>query len=208
MTPKVRSLSGAALMLVIIPIFAGLLACMPVPVGDPERSRIDPELNGVWAMTEDGEVGGYYLFRPYDKRTWLVIGFKESDADTPKVAIYKAWLTKLGGEKFMTWEPAGGINKDGSFLPEFWFVFRLDKNNPSQVELHILNYEYEGFERIPEPDEHEKNYIRDLRRKFERVIRKNVDDPGMYGDALVLRKLGGDELAAASEQFEKVIEFE
>ena len=35
MTPKIRSFSGAALMLVVIPIFVGLLACMPVPVGNP-----------------------------------------------------------------------------------------------------------------------------------------------------------------------------
>jgi len=207
MTPKVRSFSGAALMLVIIPIFAGLLACMPVPVGDPERSRIDLEMNGVWAVTEDGEDMGYYLFRPYDKRTWLVIGLEQNDA-AQKVSIYKAWLTKLGGERFMTWEPAGGINEDGGFVPEFWFVFRVDKSSLRQVELLMLDYEYEGFEGIPDRDDYEGNYVRDIRRKIERVIKKNVDDAEMYGDALVLRKLGGDELAEASDRFEKVIDFE
>ena len=63
MRPNVRSASGMVLMLAIIPIFAGLLACMPVPIGDPERSRIDPEITGVWFLESDGTkigpLGGY-----------------------------------------------------------------------------------------------------------------------------------------------------
>jgi hypothetical protein len=37
MRNKIRSISGAVLMLMIIPIIVGLLACMPVPIGDPAR---------------------------------------------------------------------------------------------------------------------------------------------------------------------------
>src|SRR5210317_1520790 len=73
MTPKLRSFSGAALMLVIIPMFAGLLACMPVPVGDTERSRIDPGLNGAWLLESDSDFL-IYQFLPWDKRTWLMMG--------------------------------------------------------------------------------------------------------------------------------------
>ena len=65
MTKNTRSLCGAILMLMIIPIFAGLLACMPVPIGNPERSRIDPDLNGPWAMEDGGDVN-LYLYQPYD----------------------------------------------------------------------------------------------------------------------------------------------
>ena len=68
MTPKIRSFSGAALMLVIIPMFAGLLACMPVPVGDAERSRVDPGLNGAWVLASDSDLT-IYQFVPWDKRT-------------------------------------------------------------------------------------------------------------------------------------------
>ena len=35
---------------------AGLLACMPVPVGDPERSRIDPNLSGAWLLAEENDL--------------------------------------------------------------------------------------------------------------------------------------------------------
>ena len=206
MTPKTRSYSGAALMLVIIPIFAGLLACMPVPVGDPERSRIDPGLSGVWAMTEDGAEGGSYLFRPYDKRTWLVVGVEASGPGTAQV--YKAWVTKLGGEQFLNWEQAGGFKKDGSVQSEYWYVFRVEKNGADEVILHMLDYEFSGFEDLPSPDGYDGNYVKDQRRSFERVIRKNVGNEDMYGDALTLRRLASDELPEASKRFKQVVAFD
>lgn len=206
MNANIRSLSGAALMLVIIPIIAGLLACMPVPVGDPERSRIDPQLSGVWATTEDGKESGHFLFRPYDKRTWLVVGIEGGKPGTAQV--YKAWMTKLGGRQFLTWEQAGGINDDGSFLSEFWYVFRVEKEGANQVNLHMLDYEFGGFEGLPDPDDYDGDYVKDLRRSFERVIKKNVDDEDLYGDVLTMRRLADDELAEASERFESVIAFD
>lgn len=206
MNSTTRSVSGAVLMLAIIPVIVGLLACLPVPVGDPERSRIDPELSGVWAMTEDATDSGMYIFRPYDRRTWLVIGIEK---DKPGSAtVYKAWLTKLGGEKFMTWEMAGGFKKDGGFLPEYWLVFRVEKEDANRVKLHMLNYEYDGFKVFPDPDEYDGDYGKDMRRQFERVIKKNVDDDDMYGEALVLRRLADDELADASDRFQEIISFD
>jgi len=91
MRPKFRSISGAALMLVIIPIFAGLLACMPeyVPLGNPERARVDDSMSGMW-FAEDAEdaesfIGQIVLLQPWDKRTWLVttVMIDASDAVDP-----------------------------------------------------------------------------------------------------------------------------
>jgi len=209
MKPKFRSLSGAALMLVIIPIIAGLLACMPVPIGDPERSRIDPELNGAWKMSEEGKESALYLFRPYDKRTWVVIGTEGTFGASTKIALYKAWLTRLGGKRFMTWEQAGGINSDGSFEPEFWLVFRVDKDNDDQFRLRMIDLEFEGFADIPTPDEYDgDDYIGKMRRKFERVIKRHIDDEEMYSEPLLLSRVPQDELAEAAALFEKIIEFE
>jgi len=88
MRPNFRSLSGAALMLVIIPIFVGLLACMPeyVPLGNPERARVDENMSGMWfvegAEYMEGLVGQIVLLQPWDKRTWLVttVAIDTSDA--------------------------------------------------------------------------------------------------------------------------------
>ena len=200
MTPKSRSLSGAMLALVLIPIFAGLLACMPVPIGDPERSRIDPELTGVWAVLSSGEYTdepGFYVFEPYDKRTWLVsgagleegddsdlskydltsyAGFVELVADDDQIyideiAVYKAWLKKLGGEVFMTWEPKIVID-DGIAEPDVWLVYRIIKDGPDTIRMQMVNAESDLFDGVKE-----------TRRAYERVISKNASNPELYGNS-------------------------
>ncbi len=74
MKPRNRSLTGAVIAVLVLPVFAGLLACMPsfpVPIGNPEKSRIDPEISGMWLADSEGEIF-VYLFEPFDKRTWLI----------------------------------------------------------------------------------------------------------------------------------------
>ena len=208
MKATTRSVSGAVLMLAIIPVIVGLLACMPVPVGDPERSRIDAELNGIWALTKGGEIDGYYLFRPWDKRTWLVLGVEDDDGEVKPAVVYKAWLKKLGGETFITWEMAGGMHDDGRFLPEYWLVFRVEKDGDDGVNLHMIDLDFEGFEGLPSPEGYDGNYVKDMRRKFERVIRKNADDEAMYGEALALRRLADDDQGDALDRIETYFSFE
>ncbi len=242
MNAKLRSIGGALLMLVIIPVFAGLLACMPVPIGNPERSRIDPDLSGVWIVESDGDASGIYLFQPWDKRTWLVAGAgieegpgyrgEEFDLDTEQDArdvlgevpigpdgitttgtvLYKAWLTKLGGVRFMTWEPVGGLNDDGSHTPEYWFVWRVEKRDADRVEYHLVSPEHEAFDGIVSRTDYEgDDYVRDTRRKWERAlarVARNVDDDELYADPAVFTRLPDDLLKEASRLFEQVIEFD
>lgn len=204
MTPRSRTLSGAALMLLLIPIFAGLLACMPVPIGDPERSRIDPDLTGVWAVLSKDEYvdePGFYVFEPYDKRTWLVTGaglMEGDETDLSKydlasydgfaelaaadvvgeeqvyieeIAVYKAWLKKLGGEVFMTWEPKIALD-DGIAIPDVWLVYRIIKDGPDTVQLQLIDGESDLFDDVKE-----------TRRAYEKVISKNADNPELYGSS-------------------------
>jgi hypothetical protein len=65
-----RSRAGLLLALVLMPFLLGILACLPVPVGDPEKSRIDPAMSGIWAGDIDGD-NTIIVFDPYDKRSWL-----------------------------------------------------------------------------------------------------------------------------------------
>jgi len=92
MKPRNRSLTGAAIAVVALPIFAGLTACLPtfpVPVGDPEKSSIDPLITGIW-MLDDEE--SFWVFEPFDKRSWLLTAFEidedpescDSAADDPE----------------------------------------------------------------------------------------------------------------------------
>lgn len=224
MRANIRSISGAILMLVIIPFLAGLLACLPVPIGDPERSRIDPAMSGWWAMEGETETA-LCVLRPYDKRTWLVIFVLVEKGDSAEIeepdiktagdllavlgenevgpkgiiggapAVYKAWLTRLGGERFLTWEPVAAIEDIKTFSPEAWFVFRIGEQETSYVELVEVDSDYDAFEALMK--EFEENEIDPwkARKDWERVIRRHVDDPDMYfDDPIRLRRLP-DELA-------------
>ena len=242
MSAKLRSIGGALLMLVIIPIVAGLLACMPVPIGNPERSRIDSDLSGIWIVESEGDAGSLYLFQPWDKRTWLVVGARleeargydgeELDPETakdaadvlretrvgaggvtsPNTVLYKAWLTKLGGMQFMTWEPMGGLNDDGSHQPEYWFVWRVDKADGDRFTLRMVSSEHEIFDDIVKPKEYEgEDYVRATRRKWERALAKvarDVDDEDLYSEAADFVRLPQDLLEEASELFREVIAFD
>lgn len=95
MKARTRSISGALMMLIIIPLFAGLLACMPeyVPLGNPEKARTDPGMAGLWYAPESALFIGHLSFlQPWDKRTWLMVtayvelnaAFEADDEDPDK----------------------------------------------------------------------------------------------------------------------------
>jgi hypothetical protein len=184
-------------MLIIVPVIIGLLACMPVPIGNPERSRVDPEITGAWFFAGDGDPA-FYVFEPWDKRTWLLAGVPleegadadfgdynlesdeelarliaaepvgENGATATETVLYKAWMTKLGGVWFMTWEPKGLFGSE-QFAPDSWFVFRVEKPDQETLELTLI-----GGKKFF-PDDLEKT-----RRAYERVIKKHAKNPEMY----------------------------
>jgi hypothetical protein len=200
MTPKSRSLSGATLALVLIPIFAGLLACMPVPIGNPERSKVDPELSGLWTFHGDDEEIYVIMLEPYDKRTWLGIMVEptidyekmpaEYDTDTyeglvaamsdgtagnslvtgDEVLLYKIWLTKLGGERFMVWQPKGHF-EDSEFGTDYALNWHLRKTNDSRFELNFIAGDHPAIKDVMED-----------KKLLERAIRKHASDPELYDE--------------------------
>jgi len=79
MKPRSRSLAGAAIAIFALPVFIGLTACLPtfpVPVGNPEKSSIDPNVSGIWLLADEES---FWMFEPYDKRTWLLTAFEISE---------------------------------------------------------------------------------------------------------------------------------
>jgi hypothetical protein len=238
MKAKTRSISGAVLMLVIVPILAGLLACMPVPIGDPERSRIDPALSGWWVLEDGGSNATLCLLRPYDKRTWLVFlvsveagdgaGVELPDISTTgdllavlqqhdvgaqgivggEPAVYKTWMTNLSGKRFMTWEAVASIDDVETFAPEYWFVFKVGAQSDSYFELTMLDSDYDAFEALAEEFEEGVTDPWKVRKQWERVIRKHVDDPELYADsAMQLRRLPDELVPKAARLVESSFDY-
>ena len=222
MKSTTRTASGALLMLIIVPVIIGLLACMPVPIGNPERSRVDPEITGAWFFAGDGDPA-FYVFEPWDKRTWLLAGVPleegadadfgdynlesdeelarliaaepvgENGATATETVLYKAWMTKLGGVWFMTWEPKGVFGNE-AFAPDSWFVLRVDKPDPDTLELYLIGGD-KFFRGLPE-----------TRRAHEKVIRKNAKNPEMYSeDPLVFRRLADEHREFFAELAREII---
>lgn len=203
MKSRSRSLSGAALMFVIIPVFAGLLACMPehVPLGNPDRSKIDPDISGTWIVTGEEDFGSVAIFQPWDKHSWLmtnivleegaeadlsaydlgsydgVIEMLENEPEGSDgieiegMLVYKAWLTKISGQQFMTTDVRGMVHEDGT-LDSFWILdYRLRKKSPDEFSLQMINEKYEAFKDAPTTP-----------RAWGKVIRRNKNDEDLYDD--------------------------
>ncbi len=68
-----RSRAGLIVSILILPFLLGVMACfvLPVPIGNPEKSRVDPAMSGIW-LAAGGSEGWLVALEPYDKRTWLV----------------------------------------------------------------------------------------------------------------------------------------
>ena len=115
MKSNFRSISGAALMLVIIPIFAGLLACMPeyVPLGNPERARIDEAMSGMWYSDGESELFGHVVFlQPWDKRTWLVTNVMIGEADGAELGEYATEFDASTYEGFIDYFGHPNLDED------------------------------------------------------------------------------------------------
>lgn len=167
-----RSLGGLLMFLVMAPFLVCVLACLDAPIGDPETSKLNPKLTGVWlGELEDEQV--LFVLQPFDKRTYLVGWFmSESDEDADKgenpeketpqkesaneeeakpkdgdkkldqinfkeALIFKGWLTTIGGQQFMCWEPKFTLDKERGMKPGPWPVWKvkLEKNRLSLCQV-------------------------------------------------------------------------
>lgn len=133
MTPRqVRSTLGLLLALPLAALIAGTLACLPVPLGDPEKSKVDPKLTGYWLAEgdrkQDDSEGILYVVREFDPRCYVVIGLtykQKTPVEAMSQMVTKAWLTSLGGKVFLTASPIQFLSpKEAS--PIAYFVGAVD----------------------------------------------------------------------------------
>ncbi|MGB5335894.1 MAG: hypothetical protein WBN07_09750 [Woeseiaceae bacterium] len=224
MKPRTRSISGALLMLVIIPAIVGLLACMPVPIGDPERSRIDPALSGAWAGSDDEDSAGIWVFEPYDKRTWLLLslGFTVTedeaatgDYDLPSDAGLKQFIASHSvADDIVTPQNKIGLYKVWrTRLGGEWFmtwepkgVFEGDDFTPEVwFAFRIRQPDANTIELTMLGDKLFKD-VEETRRAFERVVKKNARNPELYTDETVrLIRLGSEHFGFVEDLAAEVI---
>lgn len=210
MSPLQRRLGGLVLAAVMVPVFIGLMACMPVPIGDPERSQIDPHRAGAWVGVVEGGPT-LLLYQPYDKRTWLlrhyelsgdldepaidytydevVAGIDSSASDINEFAIYKVWRTQIDDYEFEVWQHwcevdfCAGLPDAVSGEPEFrfYYAWRVERLDPDRIRLYMVNGEHDDFDAIDGyGDDVEGVSAPEISRAVVRVIQKHIDDPDYY----------------------------
>jgi len=74
-----RSGMGALVTLAMLPALVVVMGCLglQVPIGNPEKSSIDPKLTGIWLASTGhllADSVGLLILDPYDKRTWIGTG--------------------------------------------------------------------------------------------------------------------------------------
>jgi len=206
---KYRLGTGQLLGLVLLPL---LVACLPVPVGDPAKSRVDPGLSGAWrvnsddAEADDGQL--LVVLDPYDEHTWLAtligldaagippgqsaapqVPFSAANADgfrVGNIGVYKCWLTRIGGETFITWESKTLSETLPSMAPKQWWVFRVRKDGDDSFYMDGFDYSIDGLDKVT------------TSKQAEKIIRRHVRDPGFFkvDDSPRIERLPDSDVAA------------
>jgi hypothetical protein len=185
-----RTLLAIALFVPLAAILLATFACLPVPIGDPEKSKVDETLSGVYQgkPTEPGDKTlSLAILRPWDAKTYLLQYFvvdASDNKDKRQFQSFKCWLTTIEGKTFLTAQPMGDLQfalGDKGDKP-VWVVFRLDIV-PSGLVASMVNPDSEFLKDLAKPED------------FAAAIKAHVSDKGLYGDAVTFKKLGKDDQA-------------
>ncbi len=201
---RLLSPRSLVLMLVSLPIAAvilGIMACLPVPVGDPETSKVDAKFTGAWLLPNPGDNKDdenkrqLYVVAPWDSRTYLVRFFeyeeKDGKIEAGKSGSYKAWLTPIAGQTFVTLDPKP-IGRDLGTTTEHDPFFVVGKLTTVENGLELL---------LTDPD---KGLLKDVktREQAEGIIKDHVSDPEIFAKGpMKFQKLDADKTKAVLEAF-------
>ena len=147
-----------------------LASCLPVPLGDPDKSKVDSKLNGFWIDVDDANSGNMYVIAPFDSHCYVVQAVaytKKDDHYETKSSAWRAWITELKGSRFMTLQPIAHLADP---------AFPNDKYYPTaKIVLESGKLIYKGLE---------PNYskFKDLKdsAQLAQIIQENREDSKMY----------------------------
>lgn len=170
-------------MLVVI---LGLTACFKHPVGDPEKSKVDPKFAGAWCGEDPSS---YLILRPYDSRTYIIHHF-EFEENKGKIQPhsredFKGWLTVIGGETFLTMEPLSFEEFLGDDEAATYWVAKFTLVDNS---IHMLLLD----------DQNKLLKESENQREFEAAIEKQLKSKSLYADSPMVFTKNQDQILLRS----------
>lgn len=198
MKPVVRTWISVGLFVPLAAILLATFACLPAPVGEPDKSKVDPALSGIYRLQvtdPEDKTSQIAMLRPWDDHCYLLeyitTGVKDGK-EVRKMEHFKCWLTTLSDKTFLTAEPLDNQRfawgDDGS--QPVWVVLRLDKVEGG-LEVRMVN---------PDGD-----FVKGLtkREELENAIKAHASDQPLYTDALTYKKLTKENQAVLDEALSK-----
>lgn len=171
-----RSLPSRRLFIALIgfAIIVGLIGCLEMPLGDPEKSKVDNQYVGLWLQKNAGNDNNDLIsVIPYDARTYVVtdMSFSRDPQQRPQPKsemIYKMWLTDINGATFATLEP-----KDpATLLPnagKFYEVLKISRQG-NTITAQDISEQFVKDANITTPQ------------ALEKLITENFQNPALYGN--------------------------
>jgi hypothetical protein len=164
-----------------------IAGCLKVPLGDPEKSAVDPKFLGTWMKrdVDSGQVGLMHVTQ-YDARTYFVISYTARPDpvgawERGEETLFKAWLTDVNGQTFVTMQLLGQETEH----PYVVARLQLSEDNLSARGL--------------QPKFVEKNNVT-TPAEFRTLVEKNMDNEEMYlGDPDQYFKAGGPDMPTVEE---------
>lgn len=83
----------------------------------------------------------------------IVESLGDERAKPQGVAVFKAWVTTLGGRRFLVMEPKAVPSSKRGFRPEEWWVFRVDLQG-GRLLLSVLDADTEKLDRARPAERH------------------------------------------------------
>lgn len=193
MVSRSRLFSGKGLLIAACAVLIGFVGCISIPLGDPEKAKVDDKLTGAWITAPNGE-GEQTLITivPYDAHTSLMsqFGFKK-DGDTIKPGgrfDWKMWLVDIKGTTFASLEMK---NPQLAMEPqEERFTSAKLKRDGETITFQTIKDEFVKNANIITPQQ-----LQDL-------IADNLNSADLFNDATTMTQVKADQ----KEMVEKVID--
>ena len=183
---SVRQIIGSrkAVFAVACVVLLGFIGCISIPLGDPEKAKVDDKLLGAW-LSAPGTDGKQTLFTviQYDARTCTVSEFEFSkDGATIKPSgrfDWKMWTVDVKGTTFASME----MKMPQLALDPQTDVYACAKLTRDGDKLTIA----------PVKDDVVKNANISSSQQLEDLIGANLNSADFYGDPLTVSKVKDDQ---------------
>jgi hypothetical protein len=187
MIPQSKIVSRKGIFLAACALMLAFVGCITMPLGDPEKAKVDDKLVGAWLSPAEND-GKATLFTviPYDSRTCLVSEMefkKDGDTITPSGRFdWKMWTVDVKGTTFASMEMKN---------PQFAFGQEAER-----FAVAKLTTTDDSITITPIKDDFVKNAKITTSKELEDLVGANLTNAAMFSDPLTLTKVKDDQKEA------------